>query len=120
MNKENSPEISITREWNRPDPLAVENRKQDKAYRWVDKEKIEQRQYEGWSPVRDDEVIHRNPDGNSYGQNKEYRELILCEMPVERAEARNRFYREKARRAAEVAQIRFHQEARRLGVSTDV
>ena len=114
------PDVRITRDWTRPDPLAVENRNPGKAYRWVDKGKIEQRRYEGWTPVRDEEVIHRNPDGVSDGPTKQYRELILCEMPGKKAEARNRFFLEKAKRAAEAARVRFHQEGRRLGIPTDV
>lgn len=112
--------VSITRDWNRPDPLKVENQDPSKVYRWVDKSKFDQRMYEGWSKTDPDNVKYANPDGAEHDGACKYRELTLCEMPREKAEARNHYYHDKAKRAAEAANSRFHSEARRLGVRTDI
>lgn len=119
MAKKSTPEVQIIRDWTRPDPLAVENRDPAKSYRWVDKSRLEQKKYDGWMPVRDEEVIHRNPDGDPDSSTKQYRELILCEMPREKANARNRFFLEKAKRAAEAARVRFHRQGQKLGIQTE-
>ncbi|MCE1247442.1 MAG: hypothetical protein LWY06_12425 [Firmicutes bacterium] len=111
--------IQITREWNRPDPLKVEGKNPEKAYRWVDKGRLEQREREGWSRVDSDSVKHNNPDGSSAGA-PQYRELVLCEMPREQAQSRNRYFQEKAKQAMEAAARQFHQNGRRLGIPTDV
>jgi hypothetical protein len=112
--------IQITRDWNRPDPLRVDQKNPEKSYRWVDKKKLEQRQHEGWSRVDPDSVKHKNPDSSDSSGSPQYRELVLCEIPKEQAEARNRYYQEKAKRSIEAATRQYHQKGRQLGVSTDV
>lgn len=115
-----SAEVQVTRDWTRPQPLNVEGKDPSKAYRWVDKDKIEQRKYEGWNPVDNDKVRYKNPDGEQGTSKTQYRELVLCEMPKEKAESRNQFYRERARRAMDSVQAKYLAEARRLGVRTDI
>jgi hypothetical protein len=117
---ESMPGIEIVQDWSRPKPLQVENTDPSKAYRWVSKDKMEERSREGWAAVRDENVKHKNPDGASNGVTKEYREMILCEMPRQAADARNRYYVEKARQAADSPERLYHQQARRLGVRTDI
>jgi hypothetical protein len=119
QNSEN-PRIEMKQDWSRPKPLQVENTDPSKAYRWVNKDKMEERSREGWTTVRDDSVRHNNPDGSSNGVTKEYREMILCEMPKEVADARNKYYVEKARQAADSPERLYHQQARRLGIRTDL
>ena len=111
-------DVKITKDWERPRPLSIENKNPEMAYRWVDKKKLEQRRYEGCEPVRDEKVIHHNPDGDRGTLTKEYRELILCHMPKQKAMERNRYYMEKARKAMEAAKVRFHREGKRLGIPT--
>lgn len=118
MGKKEEPDVQVTREWERPDPLKVEGKDPGKAYRWIDKKKLEQRRYEGWTPCRDEGVVHKNPDGTPDSGSKEYRELILCEMPQERADSRNKFYLKKAEIAGEAPRKVYEQHARRMGVDT--
>jgi hypothetical protein len=113
-------EVEIKQDWSRPKPLQVENADPSKAYRWVNKDRFEERKREGWDVVRDERVKHSNPEGSSNGVTKEYREMILCEMPRQVADARNKYYVEKARQAADSPERLFHQQARRLGIRTDI
>lgn len=118
--KSDSPNVEVTRDWTRPDPLRVEGKDESKAYRWVDKAKVEQRKYEGYKFTDSDSVRYESPDGSSGDGAPQYRELVLMEMHKERAEARNEHYRHKASRATEAARERFIQQMRRMGVRTDV
>jgi len=117
---EEARKIEVGHSWDRPDPLRVDGKNPEKSYRFVDKKKLEQRKYEGWKPTDPDTVSYPNPDGVSSDGAPQYRELVLCEMPRKKAEDRNAYYRNKAKRASEAAKTRYEMEARRLGVRTDV
>jgi hypothetical protein len=69
--------IQITRDWNRPDPLRVDQKNPEKSYRWVDKKKLEQRQHEGWSRVDPDSVKHKNPDSSDSSGSPKYQKSRL-------------------------------------------
>lgn len=111
-------EVSITREWQPPNALRVDDKDPSKAYRWVDKDKIEQKKYQGWNPVDEGKVKYAGPDGQQADGRVHYRELILCDMPKEMAESRNRYYQERANRAVSAQDRKFEEQARRLNMQT--
>lgn len=111
-----TPSIAVKKEWQRPDPLRVDGKDPSKAYRFVDKNKLEQRKYEGWKPVEAGTVGYANPDSEDNSGKVQYRELILCEMPKEKAEERNEFYRNKTQAATLAARENFRKKAEKAGV----
>ena len=111
-----TPRTEIVKEWQRPDPLRVNGRDPSKAYRFVDEKKLEQRKHEGWKPVNPDTVDYANPDTEDKSGTVHYRELILCEMPKEKADQRNAYYRNKTQAATLAAKENFRKKAERAGV----
>ncbi len=108
-------EIKLVKEWNPADPLRVDNLDPEKAHRWVDKKKLEQRKHEGWKPVAADKVNYPNPDTEESGGAAQYRDLVLCEMPREQAEERKEYYRRKTQAATMAARQNFEKKVRESG-----
>ncbi|MCD4785361.1 MAG: hypothetical protein K8T10_16200 [Candidatus Eremiobacteraeota bacterium] len=111
-------DVQVGRTWQAPNPLRVDNRDPNSSYRWVRKDKIEQKRYEGWKPVERDNGPEKyaSPDGSQTDNNYHYRELVLCKMPRDMAEQRNQHYRDKGTKALAAAKTRFRNEASRAGV----
>jgi len=108
-------DVQVGRTWQVPNPLRVDGRDPESSYRWVRDKNLEQKKYEGWTPVERGKGPERyaSPDGVQNDGLYHYREMILCKMPRDMAESRNQHYREKALKSAK---SRFRMEARRAGV----
>lgn len=91
-------DVDVEHDWVRPRPLEVLGKNPGSSYRWIRTNRLDQALMEGWSPTDRKSVTQPNyPSGvpKPTGSKMKFKELILCEMPRARAEARNRFYQRK-------------------------
>ena len=118
--RKKSPTILIGKTWQPPDPLRVDYKDPNYAYRWVKEKNLEQKKYEGWVPVdrESGKEKYANPDGAHNDSFYHYRESILCKMPRDMARERNKFYRDRANKSLESAKTNFRKEANRMGIET--
>lgn len=96
-----SPDVKVGWSYEYSNPLNVFDVPDGKSVKWCDKKKMEERKYEGWVPVEPGTLTHINPDGQNCDGGVTYRDLVLCQMPKERVEERNAFYRNKGAMALE-------------------
>jgi len=105
----------------------IEGLEQDKfRYRWVEKkpERVKRFMAEGWSLVNEldgDRIFHRRGQTGSLDAGKtldtsvDYRDVVMMKLPIERAEARRRYYQKKTDKAAELINRDAQNNARNLG-----
>lgn len=92
-----------TSSWRPFKTLDVKKKDTAKRLRWVntDPANLERKQAEGWVFAQDAETVHDRPKGVDHGKGigtlKQYRDLVLMEMPEDQAEARAEYYRERTR-----------------------
>ena len=91
--------VSVTRDYTRPDPLKVEAGKDGMRRRWIRNtpDNIARQQAGGWNIITggapEKVAINMSADGT-----KRYGDLILAEMPEDKARARDTFYRNQGQR----------------------
>ena len=96
------------------------------VYRWARKQpgRVRKLQAEGWSFVNEaegDRVLHRRAqassleDGSPLTSEVDFREMVMMKLPVERAEARRRYYQKKTNKATEMIHRDAQQQAANLG-----
>lgn len=94
------------------------------VYRWVSKNpgRIRKLQKEGWSFVNEaegDRVLHRRvpnlDDGQPVTSEVDFREVVMMKLPIERAEARRRYFQKRTDRAMELINREAQQQAANLG-----
>lgn len=104
-------------EWARPDLLRVEEKRPEAAYKWAREDNVERLKEEGWVASQDARLTtdRLEGDGAKLDSNIRRRELVLMEMPVEMAEARQTYWRSKAEEQAKAIRERYLEEAERRG-----
>lgn len=108
-----------------PDLLEVNKKDPRYVYRWISAKKLESdgADYRGWEVIRRgqeaDESIAKTPfNVKSLDSTKRQGDLVLARMPVEQAEARNRYFREKNQLRMEMVKLR--QQGRRDNVEMEI
>lgn len=92
-----------TKSWEPWKTLQVTNRTPGMRPRWVytDPANLEKKQAEGWAFVRDSSMTHDRPrhvdSGTGMGSMKQYRDLVLMQMPEDMVDARTEHYSEVTR-----------------------
>lgn len=87
--------------WRPHRQLDVRKKDPTKRLRWVnsDPANLEKKQAEGWSFVQGGAAVHDRPNtvehGSGIGTLRQYRDLVLMEMPEDTAIERNRYYEER-------------------------
>lgn len=90
--------------WRPHRTLNVKKRTEGKRLRWVntDPANIEKKQVEGWVFAQNEDTAHDRPKGVDHGKQigslKQYRDLVLMEIPEETAVARNEYYSDVTKR----------------------
>lgn len=96
------------------------------GYRWARKDpaRIKKLQAEGWSFVNEaegDRVLHRRAqarsldDGAQLTSEVDYREVVMMKLPIERVEARRRYFQRKTGKATELINREAQQQAANMG-----
>lgn len=105
----------------------IEGLERDKfVYRWVEKrpERVKKQMAEGWTLVNEldgDRIFHRRAQtgaleaGKSLDTSIDYKDVVMMKLPIERAEARRRYYQKKTDKAAELINRDAQNTARNLG-----
>lgn len=103
--------------WERPDLLRVEEKRPEMAYKWARKDNVERLTEEGWSPSQDPKLKtdRVEGDGSRLDSTLQRRELVLMEMPAEKAEARRAYWRNKGEEQLKAIRERYQEEAERRG-----
>lgn len=86
--------------------------------KWISKEKLEKSLQEDWEIHRDKhpELARlANEDAKALGNTTELPDLILCEMPEERAQERDAYFRRRIRTASRKPVEEFKKEIRAQG-----
>ena len=100
-------EMRPTDTWKPASSLPVPNKREGLSHRWIrtsmlgqaDNTNVSQKMREGWVPVKAIEYpeIDYLPDvGSRYPDNIEYGGLLLCAIPSEQLDQRNKYYSEMA------------------------
>jgi hypothetical protein len=100
-------EMRPTDTWKPASSLPVPNKREGLSHRWIrtsmlgqaDNTNVSQKMREGWVPVKaiDYPEIDYLPDvGSRYPDNIEYGGLLLCAIPSEQLDSRNKYYSEMA------------------------
>ena len=100
-------EMRPTDTWKPASSLPVPNKREGLSHRWIrtsmlgqaDNTNVSQKMREGWVPVKaiDYPEIDYLPDvGSRYPDNIEYGGLLLCVIPSEQLDKRNKYYSEMA------------------------
>ena len=90
--------------WRPHRTLNVRKKADGKRLRWVntDPANIEKKQAEGWVFSQTEDTAHDRPKGVDHGKQvgslKQYRDLVLMEMPEDMAVARNEYYSDVTKR----------------------
>ena len=105
--KSREQEMRPTDTWKPASSLPVPNKREGLSHRWIrtsmlgqaDNTNVSQKMREGWVPVKaiDYPEIDYLPDvGSRYPDNIEYGGLLLCAIPSEQLDKRNKYYSEMA------------------------
>lgn len=106
-NESREQEMRPTDTWRPASSLPVPNKRDGISHRWIrtsmlgqaDNTNVSQKMREGWVPVKASEYpeIDHMPDvGSRYPENIEYGGLLLCAIPSEQLDQRNKYYNEIA------------------------
>ena len=106
-NQSREQEMRPTDTWRPASSLPVPNKREGLEHRWIrtsmlgqaDNTNVSQKMREGWVPVKAIEYpeIDYLPDvGSRYPDNIEYGGLLLCAIPSEQLDQRNKYYSEMA------------------------
>lgn len=103
--------------WERPDLLRVEAKKPETAYKWAREDNVERLQDEGWLSSQDSglKTDRVEGDGARLDSTIRRRELVLMEMPAEKAEARRAYWQTKGEEQLKAIRERYQEEAERRG-----
>ncbi len=103
--------------WERPDLLRVESKRPEKEYKWAREDNVERLQDEGWKTSQDPRLKtdRVEGDGAQLDTTVRRRELVLMEMPAEKAAARRTYWRTKGEEQLKAIRERFQEEAERRG-----
>lgn len=105
----------------------IEGLEKDKyGYRWVEirPARVKKMLAEGWTFVNEldgDRVFHRRAQtdalnaGKSLDSGVDYKDVVLMKLPIDRVEARRRYYQKKTDKAAELINREAQTAARNLG-----
>jgi hypothetical protein len=100
--REDTESISIKNDYTRPDPLKVGEGKDGMRRRWIRNtpDNIERQKAGGWNIITggapEKVAINQSADGT-----RRYGDLILAEMPEDKARAREAFFRNQGQRQVE-------------------
>lgn len=105
----------------------IEGLERDKfGYRWVQKDpsRIKRFMAEGWTFVNEldgDRIFHRKATtgaldaGSGLDTSVDHRDVVMMKLPLDRVEARRRYYQRKTDKAVELINRDAQQAARNLG-----
>ena len=90
----------MNKPWEEPMLLDAKLKDSNFTLKWCHKEKMDKRRAEGWVPVSYKELSNMSnltiEDGKSLDSTVQVRELVLCKLPKDRKEERDKYYRDMA------------------------
>lgn len=108
---------TVKKDWHRPRPLEMYRKEPGFSYRWVRRDNVQRKKYEGYEVVRrkkkDKATIKKGKFGSAY----KFRELILMRIPIKLRKIRDRHFQQRADRQMESVS-RLSQNQAKLGLTT--
>lgn len=107
----------IKKDWNRAKPLDLYHKEPGFHYRWVRRDNVQRKKFEGYVVVKVKKSKLQGKKVNKSGSIHKYRELVLMRLPIKMKKVRDRHFQQRADRQMEsVTQLNRSQS--KMGLTT--